>query len=184
MISINPINRFLVTSSWHQTEGVVTKSQLTPENFGLLNIYRVKILFDYRIDNRTYHGSRINYGIAANAYLFERFAKVVVDRYPVGKVVIVFYNPENPSDEIVERSPMGGFSVIWIFLTISFFTISIIITARRKEIQATIDRPKVGSLRLRAKSGENVFKDHYPSAVYNPPPQKEKKNNVKLTPYT
>lgn len=168
LIFFNPIIKFIVTSSWPQTEGVVASAQATPEKSGLINIHRVRVIFEYRVGDQVYHGNRINYGIAADTYLFEQFAKAVVDRYPKGKTVAVYYNPENPADEIVERSPMGGFSIIWIFFTISFFTLAIIITARRKESLRAREQTKVGSLRERSLSGEDVFTDHYPSAVYEP----------------
>ena len=174
LIFINPVIKFLASSNWPQTEGIITSALMKEKESLFLPMYQVAVLFDYRVDGQIHHGTRINYGIAANTYLFERFAQSVVTRYPVGKTVTVFYNPANVEDEIVERSPMGGFGPVWIFLALSFLAGSLIITARKREIESVINRPKVGSLRLRRRSGEEVIKDDYPSAVYNPPTHGEK----------
>lgn len=174
LIFINPVHKFVTTSDWSRSEGTITDSRWVSDDSGLLKIYRVTVLFDYHVDGRLYRGNNVNYGVAANEYLFKRFAQAVVDRYPVGKTVPVFFNPSDPEDEIVERSPMGGFSIVWIFLAMSCFTFAIVITIREKEYQATLNRPKVGSLRLRAQSGEDVMKDFYPSAIYNPPSPSDK----------
>ena len=171
LIFFNPIVRFISTSNWPQAEGVVTTSQWTSKKSLFMTTYEIVVTFDYRVDSQTYQGNRINYGIAANAYLFEEFAKRVVARYPIGKTIPVYYNPNNPKDEIVERSPMGGFSVVWIFLTLSCFVAAIVVTTHRNNLKNKIDRPKEGSLRLRGQQGEEIFKDDYPSSIYNPPAQ-------------
>ena len=175
LIFINPVLKYVASANWLQTEGVITSAQWKERDSFLITMYQVTILFDYRVNGQLHHGTRINYGVAANTYLFERFANSVVARYPAGKTVTVFYNPTNFEDEIVERSPMGGFGLVWIFLALSFLVMSLVITLRKKEIEAVIDRPKVGSLRLRGRSGEEVIKDDYPSAVYNPPAHGDKK---------
>lgn len=171
LIFINPVIKFIATSDWSRVEGTITAARWVSDDSSLLKIYRVTVLFDYPVGKQVYHGDTVNYGVAANVYLFKQFAQAVVDRYPVGKTVAVFFNPSDPADEIIERSPMGGFSIVWIFLAMLFFTSAVVITIREKEIQAALNRPKVGSLRLRARSGEDVIiKDFYPAAIYNPPP--------------
>jgi hypothetical protein len=37
----------------------------------------------------------------------------VVERYPVGAQVMVYYDPNNPSDAVLERSMPGYVPVLW-----------------------------------------------------------------------
>ena len=43
-------------------------------------------------------------------------AQKVVDRYPSGAQVMVYYNPEKPSDSLLERGMPGFIKWFWIIL--------------------------------------------------------------------
>lgn len=169
VVFIHPVVNFIGASDWPKSEGTIIQSELDQNGSGLF--YHINISFEYRVGKQVYKGNRINYGIAANAFIFERFARIVVERYPIGKTVEVYYNPSDPADEIVERAPMGGFSVFWIVLAVSFLVGAGIITARQREIKEALERSAQQSLRPLGRDRSEIFTDHYPSAVYNPPPQ-------------
>ena len=178
VFAIEPLVKFHAAADWPQSLGTITRSDLTigqPLFMGLHRFHRVTVRFDYQVDGRVYQGNRVNYGIAANAFLFEQFARVVLQRYPVGKTVPVYYNPKNPGDEIIERIPMPGFSMLWFTLTGLFLFLAIIITTQEKKIQTAIDKPLKKSLRPgKGITEEDIFKDHYPAAIYSPSPEIEK----------
>ncbi|MGN7614213.1 DUF3592 domain-containing protein, partial [Magnetococcales bacterium HHB-1] len=171
VISINPVFLHLKTSDWPKVHGAVVVSQLAVEEKGLLGIFDVynpDIRFVYQVGNNHYEGDRIQYGVGVGSFLFKRYAQNVVQRYPLKKVVTVYYDPDDPENEIVERSPALGFSLVWIALFVFFVGLSVLISFKRREMLAALDRPDNRSLRPDQKTEADLFKDHYPSPVYNP----------------
>jgi hypothetical protein len=89
------------SSEWPATTGVVTASAVTrkfipPQEWGFeartspgMYLYRASIEYRYTVDGRVYNGTRIGIGI--------RIApSVLVERYPKGRAVSVYYDGEHP----------------------------------------------------------------------------------------
>ncbi|MBF0455398.1 MAG: DUF3592 domain-containing protein [Magnetococcales bacterium] len=173
IFAAHPVIQHNKTSDWPSVKGNIILSQLVKKKPLFLNIggvYHTEIHFLYRVDGKPYVGTRIQYGIGVNSFLFEQFAQKVVERYPKDKMVTVFYNPVNPSDEIVERSPALGFTLVWITSAVLFFGLAIVISIRQKEIQSAIDQPLNVSLRPSEQERDDIIQDYYPTPVYNPSP--------------
>lgn len=47
------------------------------------------------------------------------WAYKVVERYPVGAQVMVYYDPSNPSDAILERGMPGYIKWLWVALVLT-----------------------------------------------------------------
>jgi hypothetical protein len=170
-LSIYPFLQYQKTSDWPSVTGIITHSELSDGNsilLGLINVYHINITFDYKIADKKLSGNRIQYGIAGKTFIFKRFAQGMVDRYPVGKSTPVYYNPENPEDEIVESAPVIGFSFLWLVFTVTFLGLAIVFTIKKNSVQADYTNRDL-SLRPGNREKENVFKDFYPTQVYNPP---------------
>lgn len=45
-------------------------------------------------------------------------ARKVVERYPAGAQVMVYYNPEKPSEALLERGMPGIIKLLWIILIV------------------------------------------------------------------
>ncbi|MBF0381899.1 MAG: DUF3592 domain-containing protein [Magnetococcales bacterium] len=170
LFSIYPFMQYHKTSDWPTASATITQSELRegePLFLGLGKIYHADISFVYQVAGKTINGNRVQYGIGGKIYIFKRFAQGMVDRYPVGKSTKVYYNPENPNDEIIESAPVLGFSFIWILLTVMFFSIAVFLTVRKNV--ATIDQ-KHKRYSLRPTEGEEhgEFVDFYPAQIYNP----------------
>jgi hypothetical protein len=62
--------------------------------------------YAYAVDGAAFNETRVNFGSNGSG----SWAKVqdVVDRYPVGKTVDVFYNPAKPSESVLEPGMTGG----------------------------------------------------------------------------
>jgi hypothetical protein len=45
-------------------------------------------------------------------------ARKVVERYPAGAQVMVYYSPEKPSEALLERSTPGFIKLFWIILIV------------------------------------------------------------------
>ncbi|MCP4642013.1 MAG: DUF3592 domain-containing protein [bacterium] len=68
--------------------------------------YKAKIGYEYTVDGQTYTSDRIAV-IGAGASKVRRSAETKIQRYPVGKEVNAYYNPEKPSYAILEPGEAG-----------------------------------------------------------------------------
>jgi hypothetical protein len=86
---------------WPSTAGIVIKSRVEVSG-GESTSVTPRIVYEYGVGGRTYQNDKLRPGdiylsiSSGNAY-------DVVDRYPVGLAVEVFYNPANPAESALER---------------------------------------------------------------------------------
>jgi hypothetical protein len=69
--------------------------------------YVPMIVYEYQVDGKVYRGQRYSFGTQVGTG-FTGIASRVVDRYPEGSAVDVYYNPENPSEAVLKRSAGGS----------------------------------------------------------------------------
>jgi hypothetical protein len=178
IFSIYPFMQYHKTSDWPSVSGTITHSQLREGGavfLGIGTIYHADITFVYQVDGKTMSGNRVQYGIGGKSFIFQRFAEGMVERYPVGKVTAIYYNPDNPEDEIIESAPVLGFSFIWILFTVMFFTLAIYLTVRKNV--ATIDQKHENyPLRPKEDGPKSKFVDFYPTQIYSPKQTNEQVN--------
>lgn len=100
---------------WSSTMGTVLSSYLerrrSSDNRGSTN-YPV-VQYSYQVHGQMYEGSRIAPGMEVGG----TGAGKVVDRYPAGAQVMVFYDPANPSDAVLEKKAPAQW-LIWLILVI------------------------------------------------------------------
>ena len=73
--------------------------------------YYPVLQYEYAVGAATYQGRRWSFAQPAGT---QESAQAVVDRYPVGKAVTVYYDPKNPSSSVIERTMQG----VWIILLV------------------------------------------------------------------
>ena len=88
--------------NWASTTGKITKSRVEVTG-GERATISPHIVFEYNVYGRDYSGSQIKAGDVHWASYTSRAAYDVVDKYPVGSEVTVFYDPENPEQSALER---------------------------------------------------------------------------------
>ena len=106
--------RMAVVSQWPSTMGTVSTSYLErrySSDSGSTN-YPV-VHYSYQVGGQAYQGMKIAPGPDVGG----TGAGKVVDRYPVGAQVMVFYNPQNPSDAVLETKAHAQW-VLWLILVI------------------------------------------------------------------
>lgn len=67
--------------------------------------YQPVIEYAYEVSGKTYVGTRIRLG---RTRFSESQAQGVVDRYPRGSTVEVYYNPDDPAMAVLEREAAGS----------------------------------------------------------------------------
>lgn len=102
-------------STWPSTLGTVTESriQMRSNSDGGRTSYPL-VRYAYQIMGRAYESLKVMPGMDVGGSGAHR----VVSRYPVGAQVMVYYNPENPSEALLERSMPGHIKWFWIILAI------------------------------------------------------------------
>ena len=99
-------------SQWPSTMGTVLMSNLEARHSseGGWTNYPV-VQYSYQAGGQAYQGSRIAPGPEVGG----SGAGKVVARYPAGAQVMVFYNPQNPSDAVLERKAPAQW-LMWFIL--------------------------------------------------------------------
>ena len=106
--------RMATVSQWPSTMGTVLASHLerrSSSEGGYTN-YPV-VQYSYRVSEQSYQGGKI----APGPEIGGTGAGKVVARYPAGAQVMVFYNPQNPSDAVLETKAPAQW-LMWLLLVI------------------------------------------------------------------
>jgi hypothetical protein len=105
--------RMAAVSQWPSTMGTVNASHLErrSSNDGYTN-YPV-VQYSYQVGGQAYQGVKIAPGPEVGG----TGAGKVVARYPAGAQVMVFYNPQNPSDAVLETKAPAQW-ILWLILIV------------------------------------------------------------------
>ena len=108
--------KMAAVSQWPSTMGTVLMSTLerrrSSDNGGYTN-YPV-VQYSYQVGGQMYQGMKLAPGPEVGG----SGAGSVVARYPAGAQVMVFYNPQDPSDAVLERKASAQW-VMWLVLVIA-----------------------------------------------------------------
>jgi len=94
--------------NWPSTLGTIGASsiQARPSHSsegGTSTAYYPEVLYQYEVNGNRYMGQRITFGSQVG-YGDSNRARAIVDRYVPGNQIRVYYNPNNPSDAVLEQS--------------------------------------------------------------------------------
>lgn len=114
---------------WLSTKGVITSSdldaQLSTDDEGFqTTTYLAKINFAYEINGINHESDRINfdYGMRTSNL---RKQQTILEQYPVNSEVTVYYDPDDPSQSVLEKRVNGAFTTI--LVSAVFIAIGIIL---------------------------------------------------------
>jgi hypothetical protein len=113
-ILISDLPRMIVSPGWPTTDGEIISRRLIAHQFkeydGDLYIdYEAYIRYKYAVDGIPYSSLSIN-AIDSPFYSYS-----IAMRYPVGKEVLVYYNPNDPTDAVLEPGIVGIFQAFDVF---------------------------------------------------------------------
>ena len=101
-------------SKWNSTLGTVTMSTIEQRHStegGYVDY--PAILYSYQVSGQPYEGFKI----APGPQVGGSGARKVVARYPEGAQVMVFYDPQNPAEAVLEKKAPAQW-VMWLILAI------------------------------------------------------------------
>ena len=97
----------LVSKSWPAADGIVTVSEFTSnrDDDGSVT-YGASIAYDYNFNDIPLTGSNVHFGQYSSGD--PSYGRSIVQKYPVGMQVRVYYDPDDPSTSVLE--PGAGWS--------------------------------------------------------------------------
>lgn len=98
-IALFILRRLAATRSWAPTTGQVVSSRIVLTSSGEGTSESPEVIYSYRIMGQEYQSSRIQVG----GMISGTGARKVVNRYPIGSTVQLFYDPNKPNDSVLER---------------------------------------------------------------------------------
>ena len=103
-------------STWSTTMGTVTFSTLEWRrgSKGGSTAYPV-VHYTYQVMGQAHQGHKVMPGPESGG----SWAHKVVARYPAGAQVMVYYDPQNPSDALLERGMPGYITWLWVALILT-----------------------------------------------------------------
>lgn len=123
-IGVSARSRSLRSRRWPTVLGKVVVSQVKSEiksaAQGSQISYVPVIRYEYHVEGRSYASSRLNFSVVQG--ISEDWARGIADRYPVGKEVVVYYDPQKPSESVLEHLSIS----LLIHLGIFFFVVSLL----------------------------------------------------------
>lgn len=104
------------SKNWLSTNGKIISSDLdaqisTDDDGYQTTTYLAKVFFTYEVNGNSYESDRVNfdYGMRTSNV---RKPQSVVEQYPTGSDVTVYYDPENPQQSVLEKRVNGTFATI------------------------------------------------------------------------
>jgi len=101
-------------SAWPSTMGTVTLSTIEVRRSSEGSSSYPVVHYAYQVMGQPYQGHKVMPGPEVGG----TGAHKVVARYPIGAQVMVYYNPQNPSEALLERGMPGFIKWLWIILVI------------------------------------------------------------------
>ena len=90
------------SQQWPSTTGRVLKSRVEVSGGDTTSVTPY-VLYEYEVQGRAYQCAQIQAGDQFLRSANSRQAYTTIDRYPVGAIVRVYYNPANPAEAALER---------------------------------------------------------------------------------
>jgi len=105
--------RMATVSQWPSTMGTVLMSRVEQRSTSDGYTDYPTVQYSYQVAGQPYQGMKLAPGPEVGG----TGANKVVARYAVDAQVMVFYNPQNPSDAVLERKAPGQW-IMWLLLAV------------------------------------------------------------------
>jgi len=105
--------KMAAVSQWPSTMGTVMMSRVETRSSGDGYTDYPVVQYSYQVSGQAYQ----NMKLAPGPEVGGSGAGKVVAKYPAGAQVMVFYNPQNPSDAVLERKAPAQW-IMWLLLVV------------------------------------------------------------------
>ena len=99
---VTDIMQDLGTGDWRPVDGVVLSSSVTTGSEN--DVYCLNVRYEYNVDGTTYQGDKVSFSSEKNC---NSWSKNADQDYPKGEEITVYYNPDNPSEAVLNNGLSG-----------------------------------------------------------------------------
>ena len=121
----------MASEDWPATEGAIVRSGVSVDKGDSKDAeprYIASVEYDYVVNDYEYTGDRIAF--ESQSFFEENAAKKIIRKYPVGKKVQVFYDPDKPHNSVLEPgTTSNSFLPIVFGIIIMLFGVMAIVAA-------------------------------------------------------
>ena len=132
---LSDLPKMLESLGWPTTGGTILSHKLSRVKFKEFNgdfytITVVYIRYGYAVNGISRESSALN-SLSINSIVIPSYPPSYANRYPVGKNVLVYYNPKNPAEAVLEpglvdiSKAFGGYSSLFLVVGVFFVIIGI-----------------------------------------------------------
>ena len=117
--SLPPLKYSLESKNWPKTSGTITHSEVDSWTKDGKSQYDARINYSYTVEGKKYNSSKLN---TSGSYTGSNItkAKELVNEFPVGKTVDVYYDPELPDSASLKPGASNTDIVMAVFPLIFF----------------------------------------------------------------
>ena len=108
-----PQRKMNAVQGWSSAMGTVLASYLERRSSSDGSTNYPVVQYSYQVGGQTYQGAKIAPGMEVGGTGAER----VIAKYPEGAQVMVFYDPNNPSDAVLEKKARAQW-LMWLLLVV------------------------------------------------------------------
>ncbi|WP_395749885.1 DUF3592 domain-containing protein [Prosthecobacter sp.] len=129
VLMIYVTRRVKKAEAWIEGRARITQSKVEVEHHRFVgDTTKVRnlpcVAYDFNVGGKVFHGDRISVGIAPADNVDQ-----VLKRYAVGAEVPVFYDPENPTDCVLERKPPVSLGCLWTGAAIVLLVYAVVVAS-------------------------------------------------------
>lgn len=159
--SVVDIISSLNSEHWPQTPGVILEMSDTTAEVGEGDVHRsYKCYYSYNVGGKTYGSYLLSYKQKGVSLMSSHTLEMMMDKYPVGKDILVHYNPKHPHQSVVEKgctpSLWGALSIQIIVLIVASIFIYGFATHQVKRLDDSSDDAYIELKNIEMLSGSEV----------------------------
>lgn len=104
LAGIRNLRRGAASAGWPTTEGLIVASSVEEHGHlktdGRSPTFHAKVAYEYKLGGQRYESSQLSYKSYGTSKAAR--AKRIVEKYPVGTEVTIYYNPMKPDQAVLE----------------------------------------------------------------------------------
>jgi len=122
--------------TWPTAQGVIRDSSVEHQRGNKGGTYLAKVMYDFTVNATTFNGKRVAFGDYSSGN--SSLARDIVDRYPKGKTVAVYYNQKNPQVCVLEPGIKGQTWLLPVFglIFLAAGSITAVVISKAIKLQA------------------------------------------------
>lgn len=124
--------------NWPQTTGFITSTQVKSSRvrirrgssggYRMATRYEPRVIYRYQANGVNCEGERLHLGDTVG-YSDTGPVEKILARYPVGEVVTVYYNPDNPAEATLSPKTGWATTIYWLIAALLFFMTAMVVYA-------------------------------------------------------